>query len=208
MKLQHHVLYAIDDFFNNKKDAALMHACFAIDGTAKKLFPNQISGKKNYKECLRNYWWLIEPFIGSGLNLEETRWTHLTLEDGHGKIITDPDLADIIYHIFRCNNAHGEAVPLEYDLLPVSDGFSRWIVGLEDKRLHMPERVIWALLAVAVFSKVNLGTKTEGGHFLSWGSETLDIGIKNFIIKDSWGKEDEIREFLFKHEHIRVKMNF
>ena len=179
-----------------------MHACIAIDGTAKKF--SQKYSKQSYKNYLRQYWWLIERFIGGGLDLQNTKWNHITLDNGHGKIITDSDLADIIYHIFRCRNAHGEEIPLEYELLPVSDGYSEWIIGLQDQRLHMPERIIWALLAVVVFSKANSDIKTDGEYCLTWGSEQL--GIKEFIIKDWWGKEDQVKEFFQPYEQIRVKI--
>lgn len=119
MKLERHVLSAIDDFENGKLDAALMHACFAIDGTAKKLFKTQ--GRASYKKCIRKYYWIIEPMIGGCVNLEETKWNNVAIEDGYGKTIADADLADIIYHVFRCKNAHGEAVPANYALLPSGD---------------------------------------------------------------------------------------
>lgn len=38
MKIEQHVCYAIDDYQAGKLDSALMHACMAIDGTAKNLF--------------------------------------------------------------------------------------------------------------------------------------------------------------------------
>lgn len=206
MRLEQHVLHAIDDFDQGKKDSALMHACFAIDGTARKIFPKNGVGRQGYKNCIRKYWWLVEPFIGSGLNLEETKWTHITLDDGHGKKIIDPDLADIIYHVFRCSHAHAEEVPLRYELLPVSDGYSTWAVGIDDGSLQMPERIIWALLAISVFSGVNSDIKTDGDYYLTWGSESLGIGIHRFVIKEWWGREDDMRGFLSQFNHIRVKM--
>ncbi len=60
----------------------------------------------------------------------------------------------------------------------------------------MPEHIIWALLAISVFSKANRGIRTDGDYYLSWGSETLGIGIHKFIIKDWWGREEDFRLFL------------
>ncbi len=36
MELQDHIIYAIDDYESKKLESALMHACFAIEGTARK----------------------------------------------------------------------------------------------------------------------------------------------------------------------------
>lgn len=205
MRIEQHILYAIDDFEQNKKDSALMHAAIAIDATAQKLFKKARAGRSDYKNCIRNYYWLIERFIGEGLNLIDTKWTHLEI-DNSGKVISDPDLADVIYHIFRCNHAHGNSIPLEYDLLPVSDGYSVWLIDLENPRLQMPERIIWALLGVSVFCEANSDIKTEGDYFLSWGSELLGLGIHKFIIKDWWGREKDLKIFFSQFQQIRVKM--
>jgi hypothetical protein len=56
MKIEQHVLYAIDDFSAGKPDAAVMHACLAIEGTATKKYTS--GGKANYKNA-------SEPIIGS-----------------------------------------------------------------------------------------------------------------------------------------------
>lgn len=207
MRIDQHVLKAIDDFTIGNKDSALMNACLAIDPTARNLFGIKKAGAKDYKACIRQYWWLIEPFMGGGINLEETKWTHVKIDDGYGKTITSPDLADIMYHVFRCNHAHGEEVPKNYQLLPVSDGKSNWFLGFEgDGLIYMPERIIWALLGVAVFSKGNAKIKSEGDYFLSWGSESLSIPVMNFTIKDWWGGEDAVKAMLATQPHIRVKL--
>jgi hypothetical protein len=87
--------------------------------------------------------------MGAGLNLVETRFTNIKLRN-----TASPDLAEIIYEIFRCSHAHGDEVPPNFSVLPSQGGFgSVW--GLGYGELHMPDRVVWALLAVSVFSKVN-----------------------------------------------------
>lgn len=202
MKLERHVTSAIDDFGANKPDAALMHACFAIDGTAKKIFKK--GGRAAYKNCLRQYYWIIEPMTGAGLNLEETKWSNIEIDDGNGKTIASPDLADIVYHIFRCKNAHGESVPANYTPIISGDGWSDWLMAKD--QVSMPDKIIWALLAVAVFSKANHGTKTTGDYHLSWGSQMLGLGMEKFIIKDWWGREDDFRTFISARNTIRVKM--
>jgi hypothetical protein len=80
MKLERHVLTALDAFDRGDKEDALLHATIAIDGTAKKLLNKK--GKKYYKKCISQYWWLVERFISEGLNLEDTKFTYLKIDDG------------------------------------------------------------------------------------------------------------------------------
>src|SRR4030088_1326069 len=99
MKLAQHVLLAIDQAGRQEFDAALLHACIAVDPTSKRLFPSELRVGKRYVECLREYYWVIEPMIGAGLNLIETRFTNIQLRNNAA-----PDLAEIIYEIFRCGH--------------------------------------------------------------------------------------------------------
>ena len=192
MKLEKHVLKTIKDYNDGDIDSALMNACFAIEGTARNLYGKDIANRNDYKMCIRYYYWIIEPMLGGGINQIETIFSNLKIDNGNGQLINNPDLADVIYHIFRCNSAHAKMISLNYELLPVKDGESRWEIG--DDILKMPERIIWALLAVSVFS--NKLIKTDGDYFLTWGSESLGLGIWKFYIKEWWGKEDEFRSFL------------
>src|SRR5437868_443375 len=110
MKLSSYVTYAIDDAEGGKLDSALMHACIAIDGTAKKRYPSKGVGNR-CRTLIRNYYWIIEPMIGAGMNLVETRFENVPLTDNPA-----PDFADIIYSIFRCNDAHGTEIPPTYSV--------------------------------------------------------------------------------------------
>jgi hypothetical protein len=134
--------------------------------------------------------------IGGGLSQMEAQFKNIKIDEGNGEVIEKPDLADVVYHIFRCNLAHGKSIPLAYKLLPVGDGYSKWLIG--DGILKMPERIIWALLAVSVFCKANSGSQEGENYWLSWGSEILGLGIEKFSVKEWWGKEDDFRLFLSK----------
>jgi hypothetical protein len=194
MKLSEHVLYAIDDAGAKKFDAALLHACIAIDATSKRLYPSERRAGRRYIKCLRAYYWIIEPMIGAGINLVETRFTNIRLRN-----TASPDLAEVIYVIFRCSHAHGDEVPPNFSVLPSQGGFgSTW--GLGDGELHLPDRVVWALLAISVFSKVNKGERTTGSYYLSLGDE-------QFPISEWWGREDEFRTTAAKYNQTRVKLD-
>jgi hypothetical protein len=194
MKLAQHVICAIDDATQGKFDSALLHACIAIDATSKQLAPQEKRVRVRYVKCLRDYYWLLEPMIGAGLNLVETKFSNIKL-----KKTATPDLAEVIYEIFRCSHAHGDEVPPEFSVLPSQGNFySQW--GLAKGELHMPDRVVWALLSVAVFSRVSAHEKSGGSYYLSLGDE-------QFPIADWWGREDDFRPIAARYNQTRVKLN-
>lgn len=194
MKLSKHVTGAIDDGGQGKFDSALLHACIAIDATSKRLAPQEKRVGVRYVDCLRRYYWLLEPMIGAGLNLAETKFSNIQLKN-----TPTPDLAEIIYEIFRCSHAHGDEVPSEFSVLPSHGNFySEW--EFANGELHMPDRVVWALLSVAVFSKVNAHEKSEGSYYLSLGNE-------QFPIADWWGREEDFRPIADKCNKTRVKID-
>jgi hypothetical protein len=194
MKLSEQVLCAIDDAVAGKFDAALLHACIAIDATAKRLYPCERKVGIRYMACLRDYYWIIEPMIGAGFNLIESRFTNVQL----GKNLS-PDLADVIYEIFRCSHAHGDEVPACYSIIPTVGPFgSKWSFGHGE--LHMPDRITWALLAITVFSKINARQKSNGAYYLSLGND-------QFPICDWWGREDDFRPVADRYNQTRVKFD-
>lgn len=194
MKLSKQVMYAIDDASAGKLDSALLHACCAIDATSKRLYPNSTKVGVRYTNCLRRYYWLLEPMMGAGFNLEESRFANIQLKKN-----TSPDFADIVYEILRCSHAHGDEVPSSYSILPsVGEFHSAWELGLGE--LHMPDRVVWALLAVSVLSEVNKHETTTGTYYLSLGDE-------RFPVKEWWGRENDFRPIADRYNKVRVKLD-
>lgn len=193
MKLTQHVLYALEDADAGKLDSALMNACVAIDPTAKLLYPKVKLVSERYVRCLREYYWLLEPMVGAGLNLVDTRFENVPIPGNPA-----PDFADIIYKIFRCTNAHGDEIPRAYHVTKSHGGF-RSLWALTKDELHMPDRVVFALLAIAVFSRANAGLKTVGEHWLALGDE-------RFKVKDWWGREDDFRPVAARYNQTRVTL--
>jgi hypothetical protein len=70
---------------------------------------------------------------------------------------------------------------------------------LAESELRMPDRVVWALLAVAVLAEVNRGEKSIGSYYLSLGTE-------HFPICDWWGREEDFRPVANRYNKIRVKL--
>jgi hypothetical protein len=193
VKLRKHVLYAIDDAGAGRFDSALMNACIAIDPTSKKLYPGVERVGKRYVRCLRDYYWLLEPMMGAGMNLVDTRFENVPLPNN-----PSPDFAELIYRIFRCHDAHGDEIPLTYSVTKSEGNFlSHW--AFSDGELHMPDRVVFALLAVAVFSRVNADVQSSADHWLALGDD-------RFPIRDWWGREDEFRQIADYYNQTRVKI--
>lgn len=194
MKLIDHIRSAFDDAGQGKFDSAMLHACVAVDTTSKRLHPTESRVGKRYVACLRNYYWLIEPMLGAGINLDETRFENVTLSKN-----TAPDFAEIVYEVFRCNHAHGDEVPNNFVVTPTAtNGDVHWSSGIN--KLHLPETLLWALLALVVFSKANAAEKTEGSQYLSlWG--------RTFPVAEWWGREGEFKSFVESRPMIRIAMN-
>jgi hypothetical protein len=190
MKLSEEVLVGIDDVLGGRYDAGLLHACITIDATARRLFPSMSRVGARYRSCLRQYYWLLEPMVGAGLNLEETRFSNVVLER-----TSHPDFAEIVYEVFRCSHAHGDEVPAQF---AVNSANPEWLLAKNE--LHVPSSVVWALFSIAVLSKVNADQTTSSEHFLSLSDE-------RFPIRDWWGREDDFRSIAARHNQTRVTIH-
>ena len=192
MKVSDQILHAIEDAESGRFDSAMLHACIAVDATSKRMFPAVSNVRKRYVECLRAYYWILEPIIGSGINLVETKFSNVKL-----KATDTPDLAEIVYEVFRCSHAHGDDVPSAFSITPVKNGFSSW--ELTGGQLHVPGSIVWALIGVTLFSKVNREEKSTGDHYLS-------LGGNRFVVRDWWGCEEHVRHIAERYNQIRVKL--
>ena len=182
MKLPDHIIGVFTDAENKRWESAFLHALIGIDATAKALYPSEVSSARRYIRCIREYYWLIEPMMGVGFNLVDTRFGNVTLKNGK----RGPDFAELVYHIHRCNHAHGDEVPIEFSLTPSPNAFfSTW--EMAPNSVKMPDKVIWALTSVAVFSRVNYRLRGQGDKWrLSWGNEM-------FPVSEWWGREAEVK---------------
>ena len=110
---------AIDDWGMGEAESAMLHACNAIDGTARKLFPTEGSNAR-FTRLLRENYGILGPMGMPGIALAETRFP-IKVERpkaAGGR----PDVADVIYGIHRCTHGHGEALPDGFELLPDAAG--------------------------------------------------------------------------------------
>lgn len=200
MDVGRQVLIAIEDGVrraSGRNEAALLHACLAIDATARLVYPKMKVGQR-YIQCIRDYMWIIEPMMGVGLNLIDTKFDNMSIKTERGTIYS-PDFAELIYHNFRNHLAHGEEISSNFSVtLTHAPDISAWYIGPDE--VHMPDRIIWALLSVAVFSRVHRHIKTTGDHSLTFRNI-------EFRVSEWWGREDEIRPMFVSENTPRVKLD-
>lgn len=211
MKIEERVLAAISAAAEKNFSAAMADICPAVEATARKKLCKRKIGRSEYKSFLRDYYFIIEPFIGAGINLVETKFLHITLKTDGDKVIENPDFADIIYHAFRCSLGHGHEIEEKFNFTRSPEqGLSRWILSLNEGRIHMPDKTVWALVAVVIFCDANKDIITETQSFLTWGGANVRAGGDpyRFDVDVFWGAEETVRRFLDKCDRIRVALKF
>ena len=108
MNVGNSVRKSIDDWGSGEHDSAMLHACNAIDGTAKKVY-TALGSNARFTKLLRDNYAILGPLGMPGINLVETRFP-VTVERPKATGGT-PDLADVVYGIHRCSHGHGDELP-------------------------------------------------------------------------------------------------
>lgn len=201
MNVGNSVRKAIHDWGLREFDAAMLHACNAVDGTAKKLHPT-LGSNARFTKLLRERYWILGPMGIPGIDLEATRWPVRVVNPkaGDGK----PDLADVIYGVHRCSHGHGEELPDGFQLIPDAEGPpGRTRFGVQRGSVRLSDRIIFGLVAVAVLSPVNRDQKVPDGYHLIFGKNA-----EMLLINDWWGREDDFRAIVEAEPLPTVSMNF
>lgn len=186
--------------------------CPAIEATARSLLGKSKIGANEYKQFLRQNYWLLERFIGEGIDLSDTVFPDQRMEFDGGRLLVRPDFADIIYHMHRCATAHGHDLSGTFDFLePAEQGRHKWWIQAASGLIMMPVAVVWALIAVVVFSSANKDVCTRTSLWLTWGDMSTTAKKTEpykFEIDVFWGGEDLVRAFFLKRPAIRVALKF
>ena len=200
MNVGNSVRKAIDDWEAGEVDAAMLHTCNAIDGTAKKVYPN-VGSNAGFTQLLRDNYSILGPMGMPGINLVETRFpvkVERPKADG-GK----PDLADVIYGIHRCSHGHGEELPNGFELIPNARGPTRLTtVEISKGAIQLSDRIIFGLIAVAVLSPVNQGQSVPDGYYLTFGA------TERLIINEWWGRAADFPAIAARDPMPLVTMDF
>ncbi len=199
MKVGDSVRRAIDDWEAGELEAAMLHACNAVDGTAKKLYP-ELGSNARFTRLLREKHATLGPMAAPGIALAETRWpVKVERPKASGG---QPDFADVIYGIHRCAHGHGDELPDGFELLPDAagpTGLTRMLV--EKGRVRISDRVIFGLLAVAVLSPANADQRAPDGYHLAFGE-------RQFQINAWWGRAADFVQVVAQERLPNVTLNF
>ena len=185
MNVGNSVRKAIDDWERGETDAAMSHACNAVDGTAKKVYPS-LGSNARFTRLLRDNYAILGPLGIPGINLVETRFA-VKVERPKapgGK----PDLADVFFGVHRCSHGHGEELPDGFELMPdarqpVRAGeLRKTTVKVVRGTIRLSDRIIFGVIAVPVLSPANKDQHVPNGYYLTFGAE------EKLIITEWWGR--------------------
>ncbi len=194
------VTAAIDEWTRGAPDLAMLHACNAVDGTGRKLYPAISSNKRRFSKVLRDGYQILGPMGLPGLDILNTRWPiNIKGPTADGGL---PDIADVIYGIHRCTHGHGDELPDGFELIPNAVGPARYTrIEVQPGKIRLSDRVIFALLGVAVFSPANNGQNVPDGYHLTFGNTILPIN-------NWWGRAADFIELTAREPMPNVKMDF
>ncbi len=210
MEVGRSISKAITERLSGDLESAMLHACNAVDGTAKKMYPTLGVGARFRKLLRENYTGILEPMM-PGVNLEKTVFPiSISGASGPGG---QPDVADILYAIHRCHHGHGDALPAGYELIPdttTEPARTTMQPGLGPNGgwgVHLSDRSIYGIAAVALLSPVNVGQVLLGSLHLTWGSMSGDIGVR--LNNGWWGRADDFAAITaMDRNRISVALDF
>ncbi|MGV9614950.1 hypothetical protein [Nocardia xishanensis] len=199
MKVGDSIRLAIDDFGRGEIEAAMLHACNAVDGTAKKVYPTRRVGDR-FTALIRDNDEIFGPMALRGVNTAETRWP-VRIKSTLGRNVW-PDTADLIYVQHRCAHGHGDELPGDIALWADHIGIASQL-HVEQGKVRLPWNTIFALIAVAVVEPVNIDQRVADGQYLDWGDPKI-----HFEINDWWGRKDDFRAKLATQPGPLITMNW
>src|SRR5438552_5656673 len=185
MNVGNSVRKAIADWELGELDSAMLHACNAIDGTAKKLV-RKLRSNARFTRLLRESYDVLGPMGAPGIDLERARWpVKLQRPKATGG---QPDFADVIYGIHRCSHGHGEELPDGFELIPdarqpVRPGeLRKTTVKVVQGAIQLSDRIIFGLIAVAVLSPANKDRRVPDDYYLTFGA------TEKLVVNEWWGR--------------------
>lgn len=184
MKVGDSVRIAIDLHVRGEFEASMLHACAAIDGTAKKRFGEKRGNADRFTQLLRDHYDVLGPMGLPGINIASTRWpvkVRTPKAPGGGV-----DIADLIYGVHRCTEGHGDELPDGFELLSNSTGQAGVThLMFAPGKVRLSDRIVWALLAVAVLAPENGDQQVPDGYTLSYGRNNYVMEINRWWARAS-----------------------
>ncbi|MCV7198829.1 hypothetical protein [Mycobacterium angelicum] len=190
------VRQSLDHWARQDWDAALIHACDAVNGTAKKRYPQQGIATR-FRRTIRDALDIFHVMAAPGVDFETTRFpiaVKSDLPDGR------PDIADVLWGIYRYGHGHEDELPKGFELTrhgSRDEKVSIW----RDGKIQLPAAAALGLLAIAVFAPENKGESVPIDYKLSWYQH-------DFQISGWWGWQDHFREIIGSALFSQVPVDF
>jgi hypothetical protein len=162
----------------------MLHACNALDRTAKKRYPEPGVATR-FRRIIRESLDIFGLMAAPALDFEKSRFpiaVRSDLQDGR------PDIADVLYGVHRSCHGHEEDLPDGFEVTPHGPRPAELHIW-KNGRIQLPAATAIGLLAIAEFAPENKGEKIPDGYQLSWFQYV-------FIICLWWGWEDHFREII------------
>ncbi|WP_156665361.1 hypothetical protein [Rhodococcus phenolicus] len=197
VKVGRSVQKALDEWIADDVESAMLHACNAVDGTAKKAYPS-LGVTARFKTFIRDNYDVFGRMGMPGIDPENTRFAVR-----HNGERWKMDIADVVYHIHRCTHGHGDELPDGFELVRYdpNSGLPNRLIG-ENGSIRLSTSVIFGLLVVAITDPSNADQSIPLDYFLL-------LEHMKFFVHDWWGQRDEFRVALADAAEIPiVTLNF
>lgn len=197
MKISDHIRSSLDACDERDLDKGMLFACLAVDGTAKKMYPQIEHVGERFRKFIVEYLDIIELMFG-GLNLQETAFP---FKNNKGKV--GVKFEDIVYEKFRCNLAHGNELSDGYGIkVKVADGIQQFTIDIRGQSMTFPESAIYAIGLPCVLAPVN-ADQMIGSNLYHYRDP-----INHYVVDRWWGKVECARKVMDFENQVKVKMDF
>lgn len=197
MKIADHIRHSLEACDSRDLDKAMLFACLAVDGTAKKMYPQINKVGERFRKFIVENLDIIELMHG-GLNLQETVFP---FKDGKGNV--GVKFEDIVYEKFRCNLAHGNELPDGYGVtVKVQDGIQQFMIDIKNLSMTLPESAIYALGLPCVLAPVNADQRIGSNSY------HYRDPINHYVVDRWWGNVECARMIMDFENQVKVRMDF
>lgn len=196
MKIADHIKASLDACDSKELDKAMLFACLAVDGTAKKMYPH-LRVWARFKKFIVDHLDIVELMYG-GIDLKETVFP---FRNAKGKV--GVKFEDIVYEKFRCSLAHGDELPDGYGItVKVAECIQQFMIDIKGQSMTLPESAIYALGLPCVLAPQNADQKigSNAYHY----RDTLN----HYLVDRWWGQIECARKIMDFENQVRVKIDF
>lgn len=173
---------------------ALKEITPAIEASACKYLGKSSTTAGDFKKFFREHMEIFKVFCRFPEN-PDFIFEGETFVTDRGKEIPNPDMADIVYHAYRCALQHGKAVEENFLFTrTIAEGLG--VARIHDGKIQLPAAVVIGLVGVVVLCPANFDQKTVSSCYLEFPLANRHAGNPYRLDIDLWwGRGEDLREF-------------